>query len=595
MSTPAHPLVFARLGGLVAAAVPLFSAVLLLSAAPETVNQVPIDLPEYQVTAERELPPPEQWFYARIAGFEILSNASEGATKQLLTDFQRFTHAVDLVWPGARPDRRVPAALIICGRDRKFEQFLPDTLRAGERATTSFHGRDRERAALVLDQQTKILNLVEVETDLNAPVVNPGFAVDAHRQLYREYVRFLLTETDTPPPAWLSEGLAQIFTNIRITETSIEVGRIENPNAVAPEQEIAAQLNRGIRGGAPVNPFVTRTEDADFNVVLKSRALLPMSELFAVTADSTEAQNPLNSTWAKQCYAFVHWGLYGDYGRHQKEFFTFVHRLNRESLNEALFKACFNLGYDQMLQALRGHIEFTRAKTAGVKAEKGQKIPEPPPVVVREATEAEVGRLKGVALALAGHPAEARAALILSYRRGERDPALLAELGLAELAVGENARARKLLEVSVARGTVRPRAGLELARLRLVEGLAAPKGAEGKLSGEQVARVLDPLFTARDQPPALPEIYELMAEAWAASAFTPTAAHLAAIEQGVKLFPRDATLVYRAAELRGKNGFPTEAHGLVRLGLRVAQDAPTRTKFEQLQASLPAPASEQPK
>jgi hypothetical protein len=592
MPTPTHPPTLARPGGFVTAAVPLFGAALLLSAAPETVNQVPIDLPEYQVTAERELPPPEQWFYARL---EVLSSASEGATKQLLTDFQRFAHAVDLVWPGARPERRVPAALIICGRDRKFEQFLPDALRAGERATTSFHRRDRERAVLVLDQQTKILNSIDLEGDASASVANPGFAVDAYRQLYREYVRFLLTEADAPPPAWLTEGLAQIFTNIRITETSIEVGRIENPNAVSPEKETAALINRGVPGGAPVNSFVTRPEDADFNVVLKSRALLPMEELFAITADSSEAQNPLNSTWAKQCYAFVHWGLYGDYGRHQQEFLTFVHRLNREPLNEALFKACFNLGYGQMLQALRGHIEFTRAKTNGVRAEKGQKIPEPPPVAVREAAEAEVGRLQGVAFALAGHPAEARAALILSYRRGERDPALLAELGLAELAAGEDTRARKLLEAAVARGAGRPRAHLELARLRLAEGLAAPKGAGGKLNGEQVARVLDPLFTARDQPPALPKIYELMAEAWAVSAFAPTAAHLAAVEQGVRLFPRDTTLVYRAAELRGKNGFSTEAHGLVRLGLRVAQDAPTRAKFEQLQASLPAPASEQPK
>ena len=34
-----------------------------------------LQLPTYTVTGERELPPPERWFYARIPGFEVLSNA----------------------------------------------------------------------------------------------------------------------------------------------------------------------------------------------------------------------------------------------------------------------------------------------------------------------------------------------------------------------------------------------------------------------------------------------------------------------------------------------------------------------------------------
>ncbi|MBI2517667.1 MAG: hypothetical protein HYV95_12255 [Opitutae bacterium] len=559
-----------------------------LLAAPETVNQIPIDLPEYKVQADRELPPPESWSYARIEGFEVLSNASEGDTQRLLADFQRFTHALSLVWPGMQPDNASPAALIVCGQGQKFEEFLPDSLRGAPRAATAFSRRERERATLVLDQQTKILNLVtadgattaagaDSETESTESTPDLGFTIDANQQLYREYIRFLLSERQPPHPVWFAEGLSQLFMNLRITETEISIGRVENPNLGTD------------RADAKVR------EDRDFNVALANRALLPLDAMFALQADSALAQNPIDNVWAKQCYAFVHWGLYGDYGRHQREFLTFVNRAGREPLTEALFKECFKLGYDEMLQALRGHIEFTRSKVAGVQADKGQKIPAPPPVVVREATEAEIGRLKGEAFALAGHPAAALEVLILSYRRGERDSALLASLGLAELAGGDTARARKLLEKAVAGQVVRPRAYLELARLRLAEGLAQPKGGQGKLSSEQTAGVLEPLFAARTQPPALAEIYELMAEAWTASAFPPTAAHLAAVEQGVKLFPRNTALVYRAADLRAQNGFPAEAHGLVRLGLKVARDEPTRAKFEQLQARLPALAPAQPK
>ncbi len=569
----------------------LVGAVGLARAEPTTVNQIPIDLPRYEVLAERELPPPEQWFYARIEGFEVLSNSSEDATKQLLKEFQHFAFALDQVWPGMRANNAVPAALIICGRKEKFEEFLPDNLRQTERATTTFHRRDREQAAIVLDDQTKILNLVTVEDTSAAPTpvaatpaseageetdgtsATPGFAVDSYQQLRREFLRYLLAGMEAPPPPWFAEGVSQLFMSMRITETEIAVGRVENPN-------LAAERG-GTRAGA------TPADDRDFNAALARRALLPMAEMFAVTADSETAQNPLNNAWAKQCYAFVHWGLYGDLGRHQKEFLTFVRRLSREPLSEAVFKECFKQSYEEMLFSLRTHIENTRSKVAGVRAAKGEKLPLPPAPVVREATEAEVGRLKGDTLRLAGHPVEARTVLVTSYRRGEREPNLLAALGLAELEVGDVVRARKFLEAAATGKANRPRAYVELARLRLVEGLAKPEGHDGKLSATQLGRVLEPLYATRGQMPPLAEAYGLMVAAWRASGSAPTADHLAVIEEGVRQFPREGELVYGAAELRAKSGFLAEAHGLVRLGLRVTSDASMRVRLEQLQRSLP--------
>lgn len=552
-----------------------------LTAQPSASPEV-IELPTYTVTTERELPPPEQWFYARIDGFEVLSNASESKSKDLLNNFQEFAHALNLVWPGMTARTGVPAALIICGRGDKFAAFRPPAAAVTDKATVSLTLRSRERAALVLDAQTKILNLATAEGSTSAAAAtdeipegsggDPGLAVDAYRQLYREYIRFLLSGRDTPSPAWLSEGLAQIFMAMEVTENSITLGKLENPNLVP---------DAGTAGRAAPH------EDRDFNAALAKKQLMPLTEMFAVASDSDVALNPLGATWAKQCYAFVHWGLYGDQGNHQKDFFTFLARLGREPLSEALFKECFKQGYRDMLFTLRSYIEMTRYKVAGLKAEKGQKIDFPPPPAVREATQAEIGRITGDTLILAGHTAEARTALVTAYRRGERDPALLAALGLVELAGGDPERTRKFLEAAVAGKAVRPRAYLELSRLRLADALAKPQGDKGKLSPAQMAQVLGPLIIARDQLPALPEVYEVTAEAWARSATPPTAEHLTAIEQGVKLFPRQATLVYQAAELRAQNGFPAEARSLVRLGLRVAPDASTRTRFEQLQATLP--------
>lgn len=549
--------------------------------AQPTATAPTLQLPTYTVTAERELPPPESWLYARIPGFEVLSNASEAKTRHLLGEFQRFTHALHLVWPGLISPASAPASLILCGRGDKFGAFLSATP-GGERAAASITLRSSEQAAIVLDLQTTVLNLpasegpspviVDAEGNADGSNLNPGIAVDAYRQLSREYVRYLLSGRETPPPAWFTEGLAQLFMAIDITDTSITLGKLADPN-LQPDP---------LAGGR-----AAPEEDRDFNAALATSALLPMAELLAASPDSTEARNPLGRVWAKQCYAFVHWGLYGDDGAHQKDFFIFLARLGSEPLSEALFAACFKQDYKEMLSTLRGYIQVTPHKVAGIRADKGQKIPEPPQVVLRAATQAEAGRMVGDALLLAGHPAAARESYVTAYRRGERDPALLAALGLAELADGDRPRAQSLLQAALVGHASRPRASLELAHLRLADGLARPQGTNGRLSAAQTSQVLEPLLAARSQPPPLAEIFECLAETWAHSATPPTAADLAAIEEGVRLFPRNAELVYRAAELRGQGGYAREAHGLVRLGLRLATDALTRDRFEKLQAALP--------
>lgn len=519
----------------------------LLSGRGLAAEEAPIELPTYTVTTGRELPLPEQWSYARIDGFEVLSGLPEAKTRQLLKDFQRFSYSLNLLWPGLRPGGAANTSLIICGERGKFLEFLPDDQRKSGDTTVSFHVRGREQAAIVADFQTKIINLDKIQDLPDAPAASPaadaestgeseaplipGFAIDSYQQLYREYLRFLLTARPVPQPAWLTEGLSQLFMNMRIAESEITVGRVEDPNLVPG------------RGGPGA------VEDRDFNAALAKRALLPMAELFAVTGDSAAARNPPNTIWAKQSYAFVHWGLYGDFGRNKKAFATFVARLEREPLSESLFKECFKQDYRQMLQALRNHIESTRTQFDGVRAEKGQKIPFPADAVVRTATQAEVGRLTGDVLSLTGHPAEARNALVTAYWRGERDPALLAALGQAEASGGDLAKARKFLEVAAAARVVRPRAHVELARLRLAEAQAKPEAPGGKLSDAQAAHVLEPLRLARSQPPALPETYELLGTIWSASATPPSAAQLGLLKEGLRLFPNDEGLRARLEKL----------------------------------------------
>jgi hypothetical protein len=166
---------------------------------------------------------------------------------------------------------------------------------------------------------------------------------------------------------------------------------------------------------------------------------------------------------------------------------------------------------------------------------------------------------------------------------------LLAVMGLCEVDADSDDAARAFLEEAATRApSLRPRAWYELARLRFAALSARRTSAKSGLARDQADSVLTPLAAARERDPPLPEVYELIAEVWAASAHAPTRADLAVLEAGVRLFPRRTQLVYRTAELNLRHGFTDTARWLVTLGVTLAPDAAARARFETLQARVNA-------
>jgi hypothetical protein len=229
---------------------------------------------------------------------------------------------------------------------------------------------------------------------------------------------------------------------------------------------------------------------------------------------------------------------------------------------------------------LRGYLDFTDYKSMQYTAKKGQALPDAPPFTLRDATEAESGRIVGEVLRMGGHTAAAREALITPYMRGEREAPLLAALGLAERIDGKDDRARKFLEAAAKAGVERPRAYLELARLRFDEVRANPASPEEKLSAAQVVRVLEPLLVARQQRPPMAAVYGLIADVWARSSSSPTREEFAVVIEGVQTFPRNAPLVMQAAMLASLKQFPKEALALAKHGQKIARDHAERSRFE---------------
>lgn len=551
-----------------------------------------IELPKFVVTDSRELPPPEAWRYAEIPGFEILTNASDRTTRRLIKDFELFKEALSLIWP--IPNRAgVPTSLILSARGAKFDGFVPAGTSRADRSLASIFLKNQEQTAIVIDLASSTLNLLAYDTTNDSATGTDSslLSVDHDKQLYREYVHYLLSKSEPRFPAWFEEGMAQIIMAMKVDRKYIVFGKIEDPNTISAQAGAVAAMNALTAADDPTGLQIAGApaEDRDFNVALQRRPLVPFPKFFAVASDSPEAINPLgNNVWAKQCYAFVHLGLYGHNRRFQKPFATFLLRLSKEPVSEELFKECFGMDYKKMLNELRSYIDFTNYKHQEYTI-KGDGLVVAPPLVLRDATQSEVGRIKGEALALGGHSAAARAELIAPYIRGERDPQLLAALGLQQHATGQDDHARKFLEAATTAKVVRPTAYLELARLRYADALAKPGTAGGEFSATQSAQVLDLLLVARKQPPPTVAVYELIADTWAHSAAKPKRDDVGLLVEGVQLFPHRLRLMYQTAVLSVDAGMNDVATSLVDYALKVAPDVKTRELFEKLKAALPAP------
>jgi hypothetical protein len=548
-----------------------------------------VELPQFLVTDTRELPPPESWRYARIPGFEILSNAGDRDAERLIRDFDLFRQALAVVWPLPERTHR-PTMLILCGRRGAFDAFSQREASRMNMGSASVFVRNPEQAAIILDLQLKTLDVLadDVGTDPTGSTDFGLVAVEHNKQLYREYIYHLLSSASPRAPAWFEEGLAQLMMGLKFDQQTIRLGVIEDPNTLSASAAAVAGVNASGEADPdlPALPGAP-AEDRDFNVALARRALVPFRDFFAVAHGDPETRNPLgNNLWAKQAYAFVHMCVFGRGGRYQQPFALFLQRLGRgEPVSEELFTECFKLNYKTMMLELRAYIQFTDYKAQGARAKKGEGLAAPASVEFREATQSEVGRIKGEALMLAGKTDPARLEMIAPYVRGERDPDLLAALGLLERSLGSDERARRFLEAAATESVDRPRVYLEVGRLRYLEAAAAPAGREGLLSSAQAEHILSVLRKGRTHTPPMPALYELVADTLSSAELVPDKEDLKMLIEGVNTFPRRSSLTLKAARLCARHGYPNEARELAAFGLRFATTSEQKAQFEAVRSS----------
>jgi hypothetical protein len=528
-----------------------------------------VRLPSYSVNEAIIAVPPEPWRHGQIGEFELLSNASDAATTGFAQKLFRFQAVFRELFPAAKTQPALLITVILCGAGNKFATLTPVGLRASSSTgIASTIAGDADQAVIVIDLQAQDLDLpqpgqvgavipgvdptadsanIPGGADASATGTGTGVAVNHERLLYRSYVLATLARLSPRPPAWFAEGIAQLYSRLDITTDGYRFANFND-----------------ILGG-----------------FFQQRQIMPMQQLFSAGYDSQEALQTINGTWPAQSLAFVHLCLFGEKGRHRKELFELVARLQQEPPSEKLFREIFHQSYGSVMTDIRSYVDAGHYEGADASPIQPIKVPE---LVLRDATDAEVGRIKGDALRLAGRLNDAHLELAAPLQRKHTDARLFAALGSLARDEKETALAQRHFTQAVEAKVDRSGPYTYLAQARFTELTAS--GA-APLTDAQVAELLRLLAVARAQPPMRAEVYRVIAEVWLHSATAPKPDYLLVLNEGVRKFPADADLVERTARAKLRAGVNAEATSLAALGLRLAHDDTTRARFQKLQAELP--------
>lgn len=384
----------------------------------------------------------------------------------------------------------------------------------------------------------------------------------------RDRVAFLLKRRAPALPDWFIEGFVQLYQETRFREDEFE---FESMTWTSTELTKALMRDRE-----------------------QPRVLLPMDELFSSPSALAHPDEELGKIWRAEAALFVRWALAAGDAARRDQFWRWLDRLDEAPASEAAFRECFGFGYADARDRLS---DFLQEAVAREERQPAQKIGRPPRIAARPATELEIARLRGDWERLQAHYVQvnypeladeyfvqAHRTLRRAYDRGERDPQLLAIMGLLACDENKAAEGRAYLEESARQGFVRPRAAFELARLRFREcenGDHAHRFTPGETDS-----ILAPLMQAVQAAPPLPEVYVLIAEVWLRSEAAPTERSLAIMAEGVRHYPEMAGLVFAAVQLHVNAGAVTTAQALAERGRLFAPDAKARTSFEEICAKL---------
>lgn len=218
------------------------------------------------------------WIEVKSPHFAVMADSGEKSARSIAWQFEQVRHAIESLWSWARVDFDKPLVVIAVGDENGMRAIAPQfwEQRGGVRPASVFvTGADRYYMALRADIKT-------ADTDrLNPYVV-----------AYWSYVALVIeTAFKHNPPMWFSRGLASVMSNTIVRESHLEIGH-----------PIPWHLRR-LQGGSRLR--------------LRELVGVDRASPWYTQADRLEV-------FDAECWAFVHYLMFGDEGAHRSEFDRFL-------------------------------------------------------------------------------------------------------------------------------------------------------------------------------------------------------------------------------------------------------------------------------
>jgi hypothetical protein len=553
------------------------------------------DLPVVDPRAVVELPPmlveaagtsPPRWLYGRMPGFEVLSCASAEVTEDLTLRLYRLRVELGELVPASLPVQRDEPFTIILypqSRAQSLSQALNEHLDRGQGQNLPA-GRLHPPPNLDLDDPDSDLLFSVVDDHSTKLAWSPGsFYTGGSRYdgivFSPEYIGRLFSDRVPALPPWFIYGMARFYGAISHTDDGLEF---------APDDWLS-----------PESATAARRDGAD-----AFRATLPLSELFrgqppAPPADAAARERA--KLWLAESVLFVRWSIDSPAHRQYQAraaLWKFAEAASHAPVTEELFRQCFGMGYSDARDEMSDYLARAVHRSVEVDLDSDPPLPK---LRLSDAAPADLHRIKGdfarrtLRLVRESHPAllpiyvgQAREVLQGAYDDGERDPRLVADLGLLCREAGSLAEARRYLEEGFRSGTMRPSALAELARLRLAPYLAAAREGSRRPPATQVESILAPIRAARRlQPPQL-LTYVVVASLCGLDPARVTPEERALLAEGADYFPSATLLVLAAVRQEGAGGDRTRALRLADLGLWTGTDPGLLAQLESARNALRA-------
>ncbi len=555
-----------------------FNAVAAPPADPGPVVELPPMLVESTGTSA------PRWLYGRLPGFEVLSCASSDATEDLTLRLYRLrAQLAQLVPPELQVQRDEPFTLIVYPQSRaeSLSQALNEQLSQGQTEQRA-SGHVHTPPNLNLSDPDSLMLFLVVE-DRVGPT---NWYLGAHSSsgnrydgiVYSaDYIRRLFEDRTPALPPWFVYGMAKFYSTLVTTDDGLEF---------APDEWLS-----------PAAAETARRDEAD-----AFRPTLPLAELFR-GASPPPAVDPASrehgDLWLAEAELFVRWAVDGRSHRHYQAraaLWKIAEAAAHAPVTEELFRQYFGMGFSDARDELSDTL--SRAVLRPVELDLDSE-PALPDLHLQLATPADIHRIKGdwarrtLRLVRENHPAllpiyerQAREVLEGAYEQGERDPRLVADLGLLCSEVGSFAEARRYLEEGAKAGPMRPAALAELARLRLQPYLDPARAGPGRPPPADVESILTPIRAARRlQPPQLLS-YLVVRALWGLDPARATREERDLLVEGAEYFPSRTDLVLSAVYQFVRSGDRSRVLRAADMGLWTGTDSKLLARLKSARNAL---------